>query len=148
MERRAFYDVIGEFNESEAMKGGVIYVPLSLVNMRDKRPYQFVVEENIRTCRHFILVCGGEWGPPERNFNPDYRCALQAGADPSLPMRDVAYLSFKNPEPPAQSGGSLPASNAVFSTTAEFKERLRGLLSTWLAQYLDEGGRARSAAPS
>jgi hypothetical protein len=63
-------------------------------------------------------------------------------------MRDVAFLSFKNPEPPAQSGGSLPASNAVFSTTAEFKERLRGLLSTWLAQYLDEGGRARSAAPS
>ena len=32
-ERRAFYDLLGEFNEAEAMRRGVLYVPVSLTNV-------------------------------------------------------------------------------------------------------------------
>src|SRR5450759_4106633 len=94
-ERQAFEDVLGEFNEAEAMKRGVLYVPVSLVNIRDKRPLQYTVDENIHACRHYILALCDNWGPPERNFERDYQLALECRADPSQPMREIAFLLKK-----------------------------------------------------
>lgn len=132
-ERRAFYDVLGEFNEAEAMKQGVLYVPVSLTNVRDKRPYQYVVEENIRDSRAYILaVSDSSWGPPERNFERDMALAAQYSADPNLPMRYIAVLHRAPSSPPSP----LPESVRVapFSTTDDFSQGVRGLLSNWLAR--------------
>jgi len=131
-ERRAFYDMIGEFNEAEAMKRSVLYVPVTLVNIRDKRPLQYVVDENIRECRHYLLALSDNWGPPERNFEPDHRLALACRADPSLPMREVAFL-WRKPLAGHSTLAGLPVPAAEFSTRDEFKAQVRHLLGEWLA---------------
>jgi hypothetical protein len=144
-ERRAFCDVIGEFNERETMRHGVLYVPLSLVNVPDKRRFQYDIEENIRACRHYILTLCDNWGPPERNFERDYRLALDCRADPSQPMREVAFLLRQPPQGQALPA-DLPSPAGVFSNTGEFKRAVHELLSQWFTTLLSEAGAgARSA---
>jgi hypothetical protein len=130
-ERRAFYDLIGEFNEREAMKHGTLFVPVSLNDIRDKRPHQFGVDENILACRYFILLAYQDWGPPERNFQNDYLLALQCAADPALPMQSVAVLQKRQLSGQPLAPG-MPEPDAAFTTRAEFAECLGGLISKWL----------------
>jgi hypothetical protein len=131
-ERRCFYDLIGEFNEAQAMSKGILYVPVSLVNIRDKRPVQYAVEENIRDARHFILLLSEDWGPAERNFEEDYLLARECAADPALPMREVALLHRigRSGRPLAD---GIPEPDAGFSTMEEFTQCVNGLLSRWFA---------------
>jgi hypothetical protein len=143
-ERRAFHDIIGNFNEDVAMKDGVLYVPVSLVNIADKRPHQFTVNENIEACRHFLLVLSGDWGPVERNFQRDYALALKCAADPALPMRETAFLLQTGPEGQAPAP-SLPTPDSQFSTPAEFQEQFLRLLHTWHANVRSESA-AQAAA--
>jgi hypothetical protein len=144
-ERQAFYEALGKFNESAAMDRGVLYIPVSLVNVRDKRPYQYVVDENIRDCRHYIAALSDNWGPVERNFRKDYRLALTCARDPALPMQGVALLLRVEPEdpPPAfaaelQGAGISPV---VFSDVSSFTALVNQLLAGWL-----EGDAPESAA--
>jgi hypothetical protein len=130
-ERRAFYDIVGGFNERAAMPNGILLIPVTLNQLRDKRPHQFSVEDNIRACRYYILLLDKDWGPAERNFENDYRLALQCAADPALPMQSVAVLHKKQ-----LSGQPLPAGmpepESTFSTHAEFRDCIDTLLSKWL----------------
>ena len=131
-ERSCFYDVLGQFNEAHAMVQGVLYVPVSLVNIRDKRPVQYLVEENIRDSRHFILLLSQDWGPIERNFEDDYLFARECAADPAFPMREIALLRrIGRAGRPLADG--IPEPDAAFSTLDEFKECIRNLLDRWLA---------------
>src|SRR5262245_43351835 len=52
-ERGTFYAAVGEFNATHAMPHGVLYVPVSLGSVQDKRPYQYALKDNIRACRHY-----------------------------------------------------------------------------------------------
>lgn len=131
-ERGWFHDVIGQFNEAHAMAKGVLYVPVSLINVRDKRPMQYVVEENIRDASNFVLLLSENWGPTERNFEEDYLLACECAADPALPMREVALLhKIGRVARPLADG--IPEPDAAFSTADEFKECIRSLLVRWLA---------------
>src|SRR5215475_3739834 len=103
-ERGTFYAAVGEFNATHAMPRGILYVPVSLGSVPDKRPYQYAVTDNIRACRHYIQVLdalppdqppNAIWGPPQRNFESDLRLALACSADPALPMCEVAVLLKK-----------------------------------------------------
>jgi len=134
-ERLAFYDIVGEFNEREAMQRGILFVPVALNNVRDKRPYQFDVENNIRACRHYILLLSEDWGPAERNFENDYHIALQCAGDPALPMQSVAVLHRRQLSGKPLAG--MPEPQGEFSTTAEFGECIDNLLSGWLASLTD-----------
>jgi len=135
-ERRAFYDVLGQFNEVAAMGQGLLYVPVSLTNVRDKRPYQYVVEENLRDCRHYILAVRDGWGPPERNFEQDYQLALACCANPALPMQEVVLL-LRSMD--GQSSGFAAALSAAgyastsFADVPAFQEIVRHRLTAWLA---------------
>lgn len=131
-ERGHFYEIVGKFNETVAMPANILFVPVSLTNIRDKRPVQFVVDENIRDCRFYLLVLYEDWGPPERNFRNDYHLALQCAVDPALPMRSVAVLAKKQLCGAALAEG-LPEPAAFFSTAAEFEARVNDLLTSWLA---------------
>jgi hypothetical protein len=130
-ERRAFQDVIGEVNETEAMPRGLLFVPVSLVNVRDKRPYQYAVDENIRACHYYMLAVSDGWGPPERCFERDYRLALACRQDPALPMRETAFL-WQRIGPESVVPGGLPAPTREFTTTDDFKIHTRALLVEWL----------------
>jgi hypothetical protein len=127
-ERRAFHEIMGNFNENEAMRHGVLFVPVALTNVRDKRLYQFDVDENIRACRHYLLLLSEGWGPAERNFENDYHLAVQCVADPALPMRSVAVLHKR--QKPLDAG--TPEPQAAFSTIAEFGQCVNSLLADWL----------------
>jgi hypothetical protein len=134
-ERFLFNDLIGKFNESTAMPRGVLYVPVSLPAVNDKRPLQFTVDQNIRQCRHYILLLAEDWGPVERRFHHDYQLALECLADSAMPMQDVAVL-LKKPlsgSPlPSPLPEDFPAPRGVFSTPAEFSAHVNDLLSAWL----------------
>ena len=137
-ERRAFYDVVGQFNETDAMPARVLYVPVSLTNIHDKRAYQYTVEENIRDCRHYILAVSEDWGPRERNFERDYRLAVECRADPSLPLRQTAILVRNQPDGAASPFiATLAAtgfSSIAFSGIDDFQHAIRGLLTAWLPE--------------
>jgi hypothetical protein len=132
-ELQAFYEIVGKFNENRAMQRGVLFVPVAVHDMRDKRPHQFSVEENIRACRHYILLLYKDWGPVERNFENDYHLALQSVADPALPMQSTAVLFKRQPDGPTFAPG-LPEPLATFSSLADFDECLNRLLSAWLEE--------------
>ena len=131
-ERTCFYDVIGQFNEAHAIASGVLYVPVSLVNVRDKRPLQYAVDENIRECRHFILLLSEDWGPIERNFENDYLLACECAADPALPISEVALLR-KIERTGRTLADGIPEPDAAFASMEEFRQCVNSLLSRWLA---------------
>jgi hypothetical protein len=134
-ERRAFYDVVGEFNERDAMNAGILYVPVGLGNTRDKRSFQYAVSENIRECRHYLQLFdtapGEGWGVPERNFERDYCLAIECSSNPALPMHEVAVLAKK----PAILPPGITAGTEVreFTELTEFRAELLELLERWLA---------------
>jgi hypothetical protein len=130
-----FYDVVGRFNETVAMRKGVLYVPVALTNVMDKRALQYAVDQNIRDCRHYILLLSEDWGPAARNFKNDYHFALQCAEDPASPMQNVAALAKKQPSGQPLAGG-LPEPSATFSTLAEFDVCVTALLSGWLESLL------------
>jgi hypothetical protein len=130
-ERILFYDRVGQFNETAGMPKGILFVPVSLAYIMDKRPLQHAVDDNIRECRHYILVLEEDWGPKERNFRRDYALALECLADPALPMRDVAVL-LKKPPAGISPAEDFPEPRAAFSTREEFAECIDNLFSAWL----------------
>jgi hypothetical protein len=150
-ERRAFYDVIGEFNESAAMQHGILYVPVSITNAPDKRPYQYTIEENIRDCRHYILAVDEDWGPRERNFERDYRLAVECSRAPQLPMRGTAILLRTLPDgSPSPFGKVLSAagfSYTAFADVEEFRKIVRQLLAEWLPADIEQPA-ASAASPA
>jgi hypothetical protein len=139
-ERRAFYDVVGEFNAGRAMPDGILYTPITLTNIRDKRPYQYTVDENIRQCHGYLLAVSDGWGPSERNFEPDYLLARQCLADPSLPMQHVAVITRNLPGgDPSPFAAQLAASgipSEAFSTPEDFKALLTATLARWHESFL------------
>ena len=141
-ERMRFHEVIGRVNETAAMPRGSLYVPVTLVNFRDKRPLQYVVDENIRDCSYYILLLADDWGPVERNFRSDYELALECAADPALPMQSVAVLRKTLPgamSSLAPVAPPLPEPHAAFSTIEEFDECVGGLLTGWLESAASRG---------
>ena len=130
-ERGRFYDVIARFNQETAMARGILFIPVTLVNIRDKRPLQYTLDENILDSSGFILLLQDGWGPPERNFENDYHLALRCAADPALPMSIVAII---RKVPPSGKGldADIPEPAASFSTPEEFDLRVLDQLSKTL----------------
>jgi hypothetical protein len=135
-DRSRFDQLIGKFNEAEAIEKGILFVPVSLVGIRDKRPAQYAVDNNIEQCRHYLLVLKDGWGPVERNFKDDYQLALDAVSNPQLPMRNVTVIA--KIAAGASLGDGLPAADATYTTISEFETVVNGLLSGWLEQLLTE----------
>jgi hypothetical protein len=143
-ERGRFHDLIGNFNETAAIQKGILYVPVSLINIRDKRPLQYAVDENIRDCRHYILLLSEDWGPAERNFRNDYHLALQCVAEPALPMHSVAVLCKKQLSGVPLAEG-MPKPKATFSTLAEFDNCVNSLLADWFESLVSMDASAGAA---
>jgi hypothetical protein len=135
-ERRTFQEALGQFNETHGIPAGTLYVPVSLMNIHDKRPHQYTVEENIRECRHYILAPGDNWGPPERNFEPDYQLALACAADGGLPMQQAVVLLRTQPDgspPPfATTLDSAGVAYTLFNGMDDFRQALLSMLTAWL----------------
>jgi hypothetical protein len=148
-ERLAFDNALGHINETEAMPKGLLFVPVSLTNIRDKRPYQFLLEENLRDSRYYILALSDGWGPPERNFQRDYQLAREHCANPALPMRDVALL-VRSPASPSPFAAELALAGypaVAFADVEDFVRVVRARLSGWLSAELPSEPAQTSVAP-
>lgn len=143
-ERSAFYDVLGKFNESQGIPAGTLYVPVSLVNVHDKRPYQYTVDENIRESRYYLLIPGDDWGPPARAFERDYRLAQACAADPALPMQQAIILLHTLPDgSPSPFASILDAAGVPytsFTTASDFESEILRILTAWLAADVAQSG--------
>jgi hypothetical protein len=135
-ERIEFDRILSGFNEQHAMPAGLLYVPVSLAQMRDKRPYQHTVDENIRACRHYVLLPGEDWGPRERALERDYRLAVKCAADPALPMQGVVILLRTLPDgTPSPMAATLEAAGCPYidcTTMDDYQAALTELFEQWL----------------
>jgi hypothetical protein len=130
-ERRRFYDLAGAFNEAYAMRRRLLFTPVTIVNIRDKRPYQYTIEENIRDSSAYIQLLQEGWGPVERNFENDYLMARRFAADPAVPMRRVSLIRKILPsDRPLEPG--LPAPQSEFASMEEFDRCIQAELSQLL----------------
>ena len=128
-ERQAFYSVVGCFNENEAMKHDILFVPVSIVpNMVDLNLFQNVIDENVRSCRYYIQVLGDTWGAFPRNFERYFELAKTCAAAADLPMREVAALIKPLPARLTAEG----ARSLEFHDLESYRLHLRALLSGWL----------------
>jgi len=147
-ERDAFYDVMAEFNESEAMKQGILFVAVSIVPHLVNIPaFQGAIDDNIRDCRYYVQVLGETWGPPNRNFEGSFALARKCAADPALPMRDVVLMckdvtadrqveaaALQSREEASRGG----VHGVTFADIPSFRQQLRDLLAAWLPEVMAE----------
>jgi hypothetical protein len=143
-EREAFYKAIADFNEAEAMPRGVLFVALSLVpRMVDKRPYQAAVDENIGSCRYYILLLTDGWGPDQRNLHRDFALARRCEDDPARPMRQVVLMRRATAADGGDDFGRQLAAEGLapesFSSPAELEQRFRSLFTEWLGTAVAAG---------
>src|SRR5262245_43588520 len=73
------------------MRSGIVFVPLTLPpEVADKERVQYEVDNNIGLAHHFVALLHESWGPAQRNFERDYRLAIESRDRPGRPMRTVA----------------------------------------------------------
>lgn len=142
-ELETFYHVLGGFNENAAMARGVLFVPVSITPMMaDKRLFQHAIDENVRACRYYVQVMGTSPAPPQRNFERDYRLAVECAADPAWPMCEVVVLAGRGAlaENPGASAMRASRSNLLleYSTMEEYSGHWCGLLTRWLDSVAPE----------
>lgn len=128
-ERQAFHHVMGEFNQSQAMSRGILFVTVSVLpNMVHLPTFEAVLDENVRACSYYIQVLGESWGPPTRNFERYFELAKECSLDPGLPMREAVALVKSLPVTLHADG----ARNIEYADIGSYKQQLRALLSEWL----------------
>jgi hypothetical protein len=130
VERHAFYEVVGQLNEDEAMPEGILFVPVSILpNLTNLIVFQHVVDENVRACAFFVQLLQHTWGPATRNFEPRYRLATECCTGVSVFFKASNGLPIETGV--AQLKESL--SPAVeFESLDDFRSHLRSQLSAWL----------------
>jgi hypothetical protein len=139
-ELQAFLEAVGEVNQGEGMALGRLFVPIS--SSRKGYP-QDVIEANIRSSRYYVLAVEDTIGIAGNTFERDLWMARRCQADPNLEMKDVVvFLKQLEDGQPVQAGAgefreAVRKLNGLrvldFNGASEFKVRMRGLLSEWLA---------------
>ncbi len=64
-ERRSFRRVIGEYNDTDALRRGVMFFPVGWEDTLGGmgRP-QALINKDLRECDYFVLVLWDRWGSP------------------------------------------------------------------------------------
>src|SRR6266496_5004021 len=145
-ERQAFRTVVNDYNESDALDEGVLFVPVGweLARAGMGRP-QEVINRMVRRCDYFILVLHDRWGtapsasgPYSSGTEEEYHVARECFRNET--MRDIAVLfkeidsaKLSDPGPQLQKvldfRAGLEASRDLlytrFDTLAGFEKQLR-----------------------
>src|SRR5258708_5538930 len=130
-ERAAFYRAVAQVNENAGIGLHLLFAPLSIVPaITDKSRFQAAVDDNIRLCSYYILALNDTWGPPLKNFEQDYRLAVECRDDASLPMKEVAVL-LKNPAAGRALLGEDRARCIEYADPIGFRSIVRELRRGW-----------------
>ena len=168
-QRKAFRDVVEEYNRSCARKRGVVFEPIGWeITLAGMGRPQELIEEDVRSCDYFLMVLHDRWGQPtEAGDDPQYKSgtheeycvALECYGDDNRPMRQLVLL-FKASDPSklADPGPQLQQvlefkkqveeeRTLLYHTFDElklFENYIRRQLDQWLLDH--EGGRGDERA--
>ena len=155
-ERNAFRETIAEYNAMDAVGRGMLFSPVGWdITLGGVGRPQSLINEELATCDHFILVLWDRWGTPtgreERGgftsgCEEEFHLALRCLEDDRRPMRDVTVL-FKAVDPRQMSDPGDQLKKVLefrkgletskqhlfmtFDTAANFKATLRRFLARW-----------------
>jgi len=129
-ERALFRQTLQEYNESEALDRGAMFVPIGweLTLPGTGRP-QELINKDLRACDYFMLLLWDRWGSPtEAGSSPrfasgveeEFSIAQECMADEKGTMRDLVVL-FK-----AVDHGKLADPGPQLSKVIDFKKSLEG----------------------
>jgi hypothetical protein len=129
-ERNAFYDVVGELNETEGMPEGILFVPVSVLqHLTSLIAFQQAVDENVRACMFFVQLLQHTWGPPTRNFEHQYQLATQCCKGVSVFFKAPNGLHV---EPSVADFRESQNPIVEFQSLDDFRTALRSQLADWL----------------
>ncbi len=176
-ERSLFRQTLHEYNESEALEKGILFVPVGWeITLPGLGRPQELINRDLRRCDYCMLFLHDRWGTPteagpEHRFTSgveeEFRLAQQFVADEQQPMRDIIVL-FKAVDPGklADPGPQLSKVLAfkqsiesskellfgTFDSTVVLQQQLKRCLAKWLRQTVHAGGEGpkgnRSRGPS
>jgi hypothetical protein len=141
-ERQTFLDLVSALNEAEAMPRNLLLVPVSIMPyVTNKLAFQSAMGANVRECRFFVQLLQDTWGPPERNFEAEYKLAAELSGDPASLMKGVALFfkaadgleldpGIRELKKSAQSRNGCAAYE--FTSMEQYKQQLQSQLSAWL----------------
>ena len=166
-ERKAFREVLGNYNDSDAIERGVIFLPIGWENTPGGvgRPQQ-LINEDVRSCDFFVMVLWDKWGSaPQRESDGPYtsgseeeftvaqECHGQASMrEIVILFKDVVPEKLNDPGPQLSSvldfRKKLEAEKSFlfenFDKEEVFNERLRRHLARWVRNH--EGAPAPQSA--
>lgn len=157
--REAFREILNEYNESEAIHRGCLFIPVGweLTLGGIGRP-QSLINEDIRKCDLFLLVLWHRWGSPPDTMSSHYssgteeefHVALECLHDSNHPMRQIVIF-FKAVDPQQLSDPGAQLQKVLnfkkrleeekqylyhtFDVLSVFRNLLRRHLGQWLREY-------------
>ncbi len=159
-EREAFRRVLNDYNESDALEDGALFIPIGweLARAGMGRP-QELINKDLRRCDYCVLVLRDRWGSPaggggkySSGTEEEYHVARECIANGT--MRDVVVLfGAVDPGKLSDPGEQLQKVIAfrreledkkemLYSTFDElpvFEKHLRGQLAAWLRDHRKTG---------
>ena len=166
-EREAFRDLLREYNETEAVPRGALFVPVGWEDTPGGigRP-QGLIDQEVRTCDFFVLVLHDRWGSPpddEGRFTSgseeEFSLAVELARDGSMKQvlvlfKGVPVNQLSDPGPQLtrvldfrrkleRERGHL---YRTFDDLASFRRVLRQHLAAWLRWHEQGADAPRSSA--
>jgi tetratricopeptide (TPR) repeat protein len=136
-ERRAFRNTLTEYNDSEGIERGVLFLPVGweLTLSGVGRPQELINSE-LRRCDYFVLMLWDRWGSPtsvDARFTSgaeeEYAIAWECFNERAHPMRQLVVL-FKSVDP-RQLTDPGPQLQKVLKFRAQLEQEKRLLFDTF-----------------
>src|SRR6266568_927686 len=171
-ERRAFQRVTEEYNESDATRRGVIFLPIGWeVTLGGVGRPQTLINKDLRECDYLVLVLWDRWGSPTGNdqapftsgTEEEYEVAMECLADQDCPMRQlVVFFKAVDERKLSDPGEQLKKVLAfreklekekallfhTYDEVSAFESRLRSHLARWVRDHEDDIARKETPPDS
>jgi tetratricopeptide (TPR) repeat protein len=168
--RKAFRRVTEEYNESDAMRRGVMFLPIGWeVTLGGVGRPQALINKDLKECDFLILVLWDRWGSPtgdaEGTFTSgteeEYAVAMECFTSPDFPMKEVVVFFKAVDERKLSDPGEQLKKVLIFREKLErektllfhtydelsiFESRLRSHLARWVRDHEDRS--AKDEVPS
>lgn len=161
-ERRAFRRVISEYNDSDAVRRGVMFLPVGWeITLGGVGRPQALINKELQECDYLVLVLWDRWGSstgnePGASFTSgteeEYSVAIECFKDSGLPMRQlVVFFKAVDERKLSDPGEQLKKVLAfkeqlekektllfyTYDEVSTFESRLRAHLAQWVRDHED-----------
>lgn len=161
-EREAFRKVINDYNSSDALHRGVMFIPVGWEFTRGgKGRPQELINKHLRECDYMVLLLWDRWGNPtvqvpEQGYTSgteeEYNEALRCIENTECPMKDIVIFfkavdARKLSDPGEQLQKVLTFREKIekeksilfetYDVVENFERNLRGYLAEWVRKHED-----------